>query len=65
LSALHQWCQGDVFVVEIVDPAGEHVDSCGGFYGFDYALEEAARMLDIDAVRLLEANPGLADLKVC
>ena len=32
------------YVVE--DAEGEHVDSCWGFYGYDYAVEEMARMLD-------------------
>lgn len=38
--------RGDVWWVEIVNPQGEQVDSCGGFFGFDYAKEEAKSMLN-------------------
>lgn len=44
-----QYLEGDVWCVQIYDPEGEIVDSCGGYYGYEYALEEAQRMLD-DAV---------------
>lgn len=45
LTEWMQWAQGEVYRV-VVECDDEHVDSCGGFYGYDYALEEANRMLD-------------------
>jgi hypothetical protein len=40
-----QYLEGDVYGIIITDPDGEEVDSCWGFYGFNYAKEEAERML--------------------
>jgi hypothetical protein len=40
-----QYLEGDVYGIVITDPDGEEVDSCWGFYGFEYAKEEAGRML--------------------
>lgn len=36
-----QWAQGDVYGYSVTSPAGAEVDSCGGFYGLEYAVEEA------------------------
>lgn len=36
-----QYLRGDVYGFVIETPDGEHVDSCWGFYGFDYCKEEA------------------------
>lgn len=49
LEEWQRWAQGDVYGVVVTGPDGETVDSCWGFYGHEYALEEAARMLD-DAI---------------
>jgi hypothetical protein len=39
------YLEGQVYGIVITDPDGEEVDSCWGFYGFDYAKEEAEHML--------------------
>lgn len=55
LEEYDKWQRGDVWHVKIdrMDAdggeGGEEVDSCGGFIGYDYAVEEAGRMLD-DAI---------------
>lgn len=36
-----QYLRGDVYGYVIEDEEGEHIDSCWGFYGFDYCVEEA------------------------
>ena len=41
-----QYLRGDVYGYIIEDAQGEHVDSCWGFYGFDYANQEAQAQLD-------------------
>ncbi len=41
-----QYLRGDVYGIVIEDENGEAVDSCWGFYGSDFALGEAERMLD-------------------
>lgn len=41
-----KWAQGDVYGVTVTNPEGAEVDACWGFYGMDYAEEEARRMLD-------------------
>jgi hypothetical protein len=40
-----QYSRGDVWGVVIDDEDGELVDSCWGFYGYQYAKEEGERML--------------------
>lgn len=62
LQTWQQWAQGDVYAITVESPTGEMIDSCGGFYGFDYAMEEARGMLDIEAVRIIEANPGIENI---
>lgn len=41
----HQYLSGDVWSVQVEDEDGETVDSCGGFFGSDYAIEEGRTML--------------------
>ncbi len=63
LAAWNQYLQGDVYGVVVTDPRGEEIDSCWGFYGFDYAMEEARGMLDSEpGVALIEANPAMQNL---
>lgn len=45
IEQLDQWLQGDVWGYVIEDEDGEHIDSCWGFYGIDYAKQEAAAAL--------------------
>jgi len=40
-----QYLSGDVWHVRIENKEGETVDSCGGYYGSDYAIEEGRSML--------------------
>jgi hypothetical protein len=41
-----QYLCGDVYGYIIEDTEGNHVDSCWGFYGHDYALSEAQEALE-------------------
>ena len=41
-----QYLTGDVYGYTITDPQGDIIDSCWGFYGFDYAKQEAQTQLD-------------------
>lgn len=45
VSEYDQYLTGDVWTVDIEDRDGEIIDSCGGFYGLDHAIEEGRRML--------------------
>ena len=40
-----QYLTGDVYGYVVKDTAGEHVDSCWGFFGLEYAREEAQAAL--------------------
>jgi hypothetical protein len=40
-----QYMRGEVYGVVVKGPDGEERESCWGMYGFEYAKEEAARML--------------------
>lgn len=41
IESWNQYLSGDVYGYVIEDEDGEHVDSCWGFYGLDYARTEA------------------------
>ena len=42
IQELNQWLSGDVWMIDIDDGG----DCLGGVYGYDYAVEEAKRMID-------------------
>lgn len=46
LEVWNQYLDGDVYGYKVTDETGEHVDSCWGFYGFEYAKEEAREALE-------------------
>lgn len=41
-----QYLTGDVYGYIVKDENGEETDSCWGFYGIDYTIEEAKRVAD-------------------
>jgi len=41
IETYNQYLKGDVFGFIIEDESGEHVDSCWGFYGYEYCKTEA------------------------
>lgn len=41
----HQFLSGDVWHIRVENEDGDILDSCGGFYGSDYAVEEGRVML--------------------
>lgn len=43
VSEYDSYLRGDVYGYEVVNDEGLVLDSCWGFYGYDYALEEAKR----------------------
>jgi len=64
LATWNTYLEGDVYGIIVTDADGREVDSCFGFYGLEYAREEAKGMLDTEPVRLLEKYPALRDLRV-
>lgn len=40
------WAAGEIYMFRIEDSTGEIVDSCGGFYGYKAAEDEANTMLE-------------------
>ena len=42
----NQYLQGDVHCYVVTDSKGEQIDSCGGIYGEDQAVEEAKQAID-------------------
>lgn len=46
----NQYMNGDVWCIEI-EKDGVMIESCGGFYGSEYAKEEAERMLDYEVAK--------------
>ena len=47
-----QYLQGDVWGYTIENPAGDAIDSCWGFYGFDYCKSEAVHIATQYSFRL-------------
>ena len=43
---------GNVYFFNIEDKDGEHLDSCGGFYGYEYCLQEAKGVAERMNVRM-------------
>lgn len=41
-----QYLTGDVYYYAVIDEQGNYLDSCGGFFGMDYVVEEAQSSLD-------------------
>lgn len=41
----NEYLSGDVYGYVIEDAEGNHLDSCWGFYGYDYAIEQAKEAL--------------------
>ena len=46
VKTYNQYLSGDVWGVRILDDDGNEVDSCWGFLGYEYAKQEAERMLN-------------------
>lgn len=47
VNVYNQYLTGDVWGYVIRDGDTKHLDSCSGFYGLDYAREEAKRVADV------------------
>lgn len=45
-SEVTAWEQGEVFGYVVEDQYGEHIDSCWGFYGYDWAESQATEALE-------------------
>lgn len=52
-----QYVSGDVYVAIAYDADDDIIDSCGGFYGFDYALDEAKQMVEYHWNSFLSKTP--------
>ncbi len=57
------WLAGDVFGYDILDPKGECVDSCWGFYGpgMDYCVEEGTAVARSHDAALCERQKSIVD----
>ena len=64
VKTFDQFITGDVYGYNIESSDGEHLDSCRGFYGFEYAKQEAIEQLNYWvkelARREVEANGYMA-----
>lgn len=56
------WLEGDVWGYVITDASGQEVESCWGFIGDDYVLEEARGMVPDEPAEVVEANERAAIL---
>lgn len=46
VKSYSEYLNGECFCIVIEDEEGNEVDSCGGFLGYEYTMQEAERMLD-------------------
>jgi len=49
-----QYLRGDVYGFKVTDKEGNHLDSCWGFFGDDFATNGIAEYLDTDLAELLK-----------
>lgn len=56
IETFSAYLSGEVYGIRIFDANGEEIDSCYGFYGYQYAKEEARRMLEEAKNRVLETQ---------
>ena len=45
LETYTEWCNGEIYYYVVEDADGEHLDSCGGFYGYSHVTDEAKSAL--------------------
>ena len=46
VNTYNQYLSGDVYGYKVFDKDGEEIDSCWGYYGMEYAVEEAKSVVD-------------------
>ena len=46
VNTYNQYLSGDVYGYKVIDKDGEEIDSCWGYYGMEYAIEEAKSIVD-------------------
>lgn len=51
LQELASWANGETYWYEVKDSEGETLDSCGGYIGHEYALENARESADSHAAK--------------
>jgi hypothetical protein len=59
VSVYNSYLTGDVYGWEVIDPDGEFIDSCWGYYGYkeiDYMIQEAQKSVDYDAEKRYSAE---------
>lgn len=56
LETFTEWCNGEIYCYIVEDAEGEHLDSCGGFYGYDHAVSEAKASLKACAESVVKEN---------
>jgi len=57
-----QYLEGDVWGFVIEDEEGEHIDSCWGFYGHEYVMEEAENILKCHIEKYEEEQAMLKEI---
>lgn len=60
LATYDQYLSGDVWCYVVTGPSGDVLDSCGGFYGYDYCVEQAKAAAAHDSPELVELQETAA-----
>ena len=58
----NQWANGEVYGYKTIDPEGNELDSCWGFYGYesiDEAIEEQKKVIDEHIIEAGKLAPSL------
>lgn len=64
IKTYDQYLQGEVFGYKVFDADGEDLDSCWGFYGEDYCIEEAKSIVDWYVKKNKETKEKLLDISI-
>jgi len=56
VNTYNQYLSGDVYGYNITNRMGEEIDSCWGYYGMEYATEEAKSIVDYEVKKSIKEH---------
>ena len=56
VNTYNQYLSGDVYGYKVFDKDGEELDSCWGYYGMEYVVEEAKSVVDYEVKKSIKEH---------
>jgi hypothetical protein len=60
VATYNQYLTGDIYGYVVEDEDGRHLDSCWGFYEYDYVIEQAKKAADYEVEKIQRKNDHAA-----